>query len=130
MQSPVLLENKTAVLKVQVRKDNLKYPIRLRNEKSLLSKPHPWRRENLRQFGFNTKANFQKKRHADIKILQAQPNAYEQTIFFDWIKLFKIYLITYYHMKTRRLLQSSSPWHGFFNKPVTSLLLPYEKLYN
>ena len=69
MLLPVLLEHKTAVLKVQVRENNLRYSIRLRSEKSLLSKPHPWRRENVRQFGFNTKANFQKKRHADIKIL-------------------------------------------------------------
>lgn len=62
MQSPALLEHKTAVLKVQVRKNNLKYPIRLRSEKSLLSKPHLWRGESMRQFGFNTKANLKKKK--------------------------------------------------------------------
>ena len=106
MQSPVLLEHKTAVPKVQVGKNNLKYPIRLRSEKSLLSKPHSWRRENVRQFGFNTKANFQKKDTQLLKFFRHSQMPMNKQFFFYWIKLFKIYLITYYHMKTRRLLQS------------------------
>lgn len=73
---------------------------------------------------------FKKKDTQLLKFFRHSQMPMNKQFFFYWIKLFKIYLITYYHMKTRRLLQSGWPWHGFFNKPVTSLLLPYEKLYN